>query len=46
MSVISRTITCVECGKEVKINKYKENAQYRCHLCRNKKVVKPTEVKK
>jgi DNA-directed RNA polymerase subunit RPC12/RpoP len=41
-----RTIVCVECSKEVKVNKYKEDGQYKCALCRNKKVIKPKEESK
>ncbi len=41
-----RIIICMGCGKEVKINKYKENSNYHCADCINKKHIKPKEESK
>lgn len=29
-----KTLVCINCNKEVKINRYKNNKQYSCSVCR------------
>lgn len=43
---VPRILTCVGCGKEVRVGRYMGTVPYKCHICRHPEVIKFNQEKK